>query len=64
VLRVTIATVTPKEQGGLQEPEVDVLLPSSDDAREDQPDPVTLSHPSFDGNGLLRWASATFDLPH
>ena len=30
---------------------------------EDQPDPVTLCHPSHDGDGLLRWASATFDRP-
>ena len=32
------------------------------EAHEDQPDPVTLCHPSHDGDGLLRWASATFDV--
>lgn len=26
----------------------------------DQPDPVTLSEPTFDDAGLLRWASAKY----
>ncbi len=58
---MTIAPVTPKDQGS-QDPldGVDLRLPQH---HEDQPDPVTLRQPSFDGDGLLRWASATFDVP-
>ena len=58
---MTIVTASPTDQGTRNDPP-DGTAPHLPDATEDQPDPVTLCQPSFDGDGLLRWASATFDV--
>ena len=60
---MTTTAATPQEADSRKDPFEGFELRLTD-RHDDQPDPVTLSRPSHDGDGLLRWASVTFDLPH
>ena len=56
----TVAAFTAASTGTAEPPDVTEFR--ADHTPADQPDPVTLCHPTHDSDGLLRWASATFDL--
>ena len=61
---MTAATPRPTDPGDPPSPfeGIDTAYPSPAGSPGDQPDPVTLCEPSYDGDGLLRWASVTFDV--